>query len=84
MTNREKYAEEILNVACRGGAIAINRYNNKIYACGDIECENCEFYDSHANCSFKIKIWSESEYIEKPKISKRDRGFLEYVKEPYK
>ena len=84
MTNREKQTEEILNVACRGGSIAMDRYNNKICSCGDIECENCAFYDSHANCSIKVKIWSESEYVEKPKISKRDRGFLECIKESYR
>ena len=84
MTNREKQTEEILNVACRGGSIAMDRYNNKICSCGDIECENCAFYDSHANCSIKVKIWSESEYVEKPKISKKDKAFLNYFSDCYK
>jgi hypothetical protein len=28
--------------------------------------------------------WAETEYIEKPVISKKDKAFLEYVKEEYK
>jgi hypothetical protein len=32
----------------------------------------------------KEKKWAESEYNEKPVISKKDKAFLEYLKEEYK
>ena len=31
------------------------------------------------DCEEKTREWAESEYIEKPVISKRDRAFLEYL-----
>lgn len=32
-----------------------------------------------SRCKEKMKEWLESEYIEKPVISKKDRAFLEYL-----
>lgn len=41
MLNREKYAEEILNIACKGDKIAI--CNGKLTACDDTHCIDCDF-----------------------------------------
>ena len=82
MTNREKNAEEILDIACKGGRIAIKKGTGKLCDCNDILCRECEFGIN--DCAEKIEKWANAEYIEKPKISKMDREFLCYIAEVYK
>lgn len=79
MKNKERYQKEI---ACNGDSIAIMKKSGRIVSCNEIECSLCLFHDS--DCKEKIRYWAESEYIEKPVISKKDKVFLEYVKEEYK
>lgn len=81
MKNREKYAEELLNVACAGKRIAIDKQTMQIRGCEGLSCGNCLF--SCGDCDTKLAEWAESEYIETVKISKRDRTFLDYI-EGYK
>ena len=82
MKNKEKYAKEIMNIACSGDIIAVIKESGRIVPCDSTRCSLCLF---HAyNCKEKIRAWAESEYIEKPVISKRDRAFLEYLREKYK
>lgn len=81
MKNREKYAEELLNVACAGKRIAIDKQTMQIRGCEGLSCGNCLF--SCGDCDTKLAEWAESEYIETVKISKRDRAFLDYI-EGYK
>lgn len=82
MKNKEKYAKEIVEIACSGHSIAIIKESGNIVSCGDIKCNLCLFYNSN-NCYEKIREWAESECIEKPVISKMDRAFLEYLKGKY-
>lgn len=42
MKNREKFAKEILDIACNGGIIAVTKYN-KVVRCDNINCESCMF-----------------------------------------
>lgn len=66
MTNREKYAEQILDIAVTGNSIAVDKKGN-FYKCSDLECENCIFLRSEQDdcyCCEKIKKWSEQEYVE--------------------
>lgn len=78
MKNREKYAEELLNVACTGNRIAIDKRTMQIRGCAGLLCGNCLF-SNYGNCNTRLAEWAESEYIEKLVISKRDRAFLEYL-----
>lgn len=80
MKNKEKYAKEILEIACNGDSIAVK--NNKLTCCRCLDCSECLFNGSDC-CRKQVKKWSESEYIEKPVISKRDRAFLEYLDKKY-
>lgn len=82
MKNREKYAEELLNVACTGNIIAIDKRTMQIRGCAGLLCGNCLF-SNYGNCDTRLAEWAESEYIETVKISKRDRTFLDYI-EGYK
>lgn len=77
MKNKEKFEKEIIEIACDGNSIAIARNSGKLVRCKSIKCNECLF--NSANCENDTREWAESEYIEKPVISKRDRAFLEYI-----
>ena len=77
MKNKEKYAKEIMDIACSGNSIAITKEGGRIAPCCDTFCVECLF--GGGNCKEKVREWAESEYIEKPVISKRDKAFLEYI-----
>lgn len=67
MTNREKYAEQILDIALAGGSVAVDKKGN-ICRCTDIGCNNCIFAetetDDKRSCEKRIKEWSKQEYVE--------------------
>ena len=63
MKNKEKYAKEILEIACNGDCFAFNKTTNKLVPCNDLRCSNCLF--GH-NCDEAVKEWCESEYVEPP------------------
>lgn len=76
MKNKEKYAKEIIEIACSGNIIAVSKATGKPIACKKISCEDCNHYNNLPICVEKsFRTWAESEYIEKPVISKRDRAF---------
>ena len=77
MKNKEKYAKEIMNIACDGDDIAIDKRTEKVSSCTHVPCSNCLFCKN--GCAKGRREWAESEYIEKPVISKKDRTFLEYL-----
>lgn len=80
MKNKEKYAKEIVEIACDGHDIAVNKNTGKPESCKFLNCNECLF-SGHGNksCNDITREWAESEYIEKPVISKKDRAFLEYI-----
>lgn len=68
MTNREKYAEQIIDIAVTGNTIAVDKKGN-FYKCSDLQCEDCifsRFDQDDCYCGKKIKKWSEQEYVEPP------------------
>ena len=78
MKNKEKYAKEIIEIACEYGAV--NERTGELKGCSEIICEHCLLREMGiSSCKEKMKEWLESEYIEKPVISKKDRTFLEYL-----
>lgn len=85
MKNKEKYAKEIVEIACDGNDIAFNKNTGKLESCGSLNCHECLFsrYDNKS-CSNILREWAESEYIEKQVISKRDRVFLDYIDKKFK
>ena len=64
MKNREKFENEIMNIACSGCSVAFDKKANKLTKCTNTPCENCAFNSSILNCRDKCKEWCESEYIE--------------------
>ena len=82
MKNREKFAKEILDIACNGATIAVTQ-ENKVVCCGDINCSQCLFgkKDNYVYyCDDEKRMqWSESEYVEKPTITSREKNFLDLL-----
>ena len=81
MKNKEKYAKEIIDIACRGDDFAFDKNSHMVASCGCVNCYDCLFYKS--GCVEERINWSESEYVELPVISKRDRAFLECLNKKY-
>ena len=78
MKNKEKFAKEIVEIVCNESDVAVDRATGKPVSCNGISCIDCALY-SNNECYEELKKWAESECIEKPVISKRDRAFLEYI-----
>ena len=85
MKNKERYAKEIIEMACSGNSIAVDKQSKKLVSCNSIPCRKCLFYISDNGCCDNNgkREWAESEYIEKPVISKKDIVFLEYLDKQY-
>ena len=86
MTNREKFAEKILDIACNGSKIAVNKATLE-----PIACKDCLFNThSYVYCGDKTEKWANSKYVEPPvdwskvavdtPILVRDNIFCEWVK----
>lgn len=68
MTNREKYAEQILDIATTGICIAVDE-KGKMYKCENLMCRDCIFSrneNRERSCAENTKEWSEQEYVEPP------------------
>ena len=64
MLNKEKYAKEIIDIACSGGSIGMR--NGVLCACNSIgDCIYCDFYGNKTICGIAIKEWANSEYKER-------------------
>lgn len=79
MKNKEKYEKQILTFACKSESFGVDEETREIEECIHIKCTKCKFYAPGKTCEEHRREWAESEYIEKPVISKRDRAFLEYL-----
>ena len=90
MRNKEKYARELAELACNEPNIAVSKATGNPINCNIIKCDCCALYKGGTynddTCCGALKKWAESEYIEKSVIviSKKDRAFLEYLKEEFK
>ena len=66
MTNREKFAEQILDIACGGSKIAVDKATLEPTSCYKLACGDCLFSFSDANCTGATEKWANSEYVEPP------------------
>jgi len=90
MTNREKFAEQILDIACGGNKIAVDKATSEPIACYELECKDCLFSFGNGDCRGARKKWANSEYVEPPvdwskvavdtPILVRDNASLEWTK----
>lgn len=67
MTNREKFAEKILDIACSGGSIAVSKATLEPTTCFKLACKYCLFnFRDGGSCIDARKKWTNSEYVEPP------------------
>jgi hypothetical protein len=88
MKNKERFAKEIAELACNAPNIAVSKATGNPICCNNIKCDCCALYKggiyNDDTCCGALKKWAESEYVQNPVISKRDRAFLDYLEEEYK
>lgn len=85
MKNKEKFMKEIVALACNESSIAVEKATGKPIDCSIIKCNRCKFYSyENVTCCGGLKEWAESEYVERPVISKADRVLLECLKKDRK
>lgn len=68
MTNKEKFAEKILDIACSGDSIAVSKATLELIGCRKLKCGDCLF-NIHGNfdsCGDRADKWANSEYVEPP------------------
>lgn len=75
MKNREKFTKEILDIACKGNKFGVTKAG-EIISCPETDCKKCLFNDD-IDCNVSLEQWSESEYIEKPIITSKEKAFLD-------
>ena len=64
MLNKEKYAKEILDIACNGDSVGMR--NGILCSCDTINnCKHCDFYNEGILCEEVIKEWANSECKER-------------------
>lgn len=88
MKNKERFAKEIAELACNEPNIAVSKATGNPIDCNIIKCDCCALYKggiyNDDTCCGALKKWAESEYIEKTVISKKDRAFLDCLKNRWK
>ena len=64
MTNREKYAEQIIDMAANDIKITVDK-EGRLSDCLAINCKDCA-WRSCDQCRKKFRTWLEQEYVEPP------------------
>lgn len=66
MTNKEKYGNEIIELAANTGKLVLK--NGEPALCRETKCEGCDFHglDSCKGSTYNFHEWLNSEYVEPP------------------
>lgn len=85
MKNKEKYSKEIIEIVCKDGIFGVDKHTGRPVLCRDLRCGKCLLDEMNSCACYESRHeWAESEYVERPVISKRDRAFLDYLGEELK
>ena len=80
MTYFEKWKDEIADISNANRSVAV--VNGKPAICITVDCKSCDF-KGDVNCNYELLKWAASEYEEPaPKLTKRERKFLECFTHP--
>ena len=63
MTNKEKYADKIIEIAAVS-KLALK--DGKPVPCAEMRCSECGFLSTDYTCNHKVHEWLNSEYVEQP------------------
>lgn len=64
MKNREKFAEQIIDIALQRNEIAVNLTSGYPCACEKLRCSECLFGGKGKDCKVLLREWAEKEYEE--------------------
>lgn len=85
MKNKEKYVKEIVDIVCEDVSFGVDKRTGSPASCRELHCGKCLLNEMNPRaCYNSRKEWADSEYVERLVISKRDKAFLEYLREEYK
>lgn len=63
MKNKEKFRNEIFEIACTGDSVARNKHTGELLSCGAVTCSDCAFNTRHnSNCREACYQWMNEEY----------------------
>ena len=85
MKNKENFAKEILDIACKGYPFSVTK-SGEITFCDCFKCDMCKFYvpADYKSCRIRRYEWSELEYVEKHTITSKEKKFLDLLLPNYK
>ena len=63
MTNKEKYADKIIDIAAMS-KLALK--DGKPVPCVSMKCSECGFYSTNYSCTHNVREWLDSEYVAPP------------------
>lgn len=80
MKNKEKYANEIMEIATKGQCIALDETTKTLFPC-NLECEYCYFAEKNypngsSDCNININHWANSEYIEPKEFTEQEKAAI--------
>lgn len=82
MKNKEKYVKEIVDIVCEDVSFGVDKRTGSLVSCRELHCAKCLFNEMNRHaCYDSRKEWADSEYVERPVISKSDRTFLDYIRD---
>lgn len=85
MKNKEKYTKEIVDIVCEDVSFGVDKRTGSPASCRELHCGKCLLNEMNRYaCYDSRKKWADSEYVERPVISKSDRSFLDYIGNTYK
>lgn len=85
MKNKEKYTKEIVDIVCEDVSFGVDKRTGSPASCRELHCGKCLLNEMNRYaCYDSRKEWADSEYVERPVISKNDRSFLDYIGNTYK
>ena len=83
MKNKEKYANEIIDMALRDRRMAVNNETRKPCRCCDLECKDCFFDNSNYiipqtfdGCTENRIHWANSEYVERKEFTEQEKAAI--------
>lgn len=84
MKNKEKYTKEIVDIVCEDVSFGVDKRTGSPASCRELHCGKCLLNEMNRYaCYDSRKKWADSEYVERPVISKSDRTFLDYIRDEW-
>ena len=89
MKNKEKFANEIVEVAIKNDMVSVDKQTGEILSCFGADCEKCLFFQPCSRpftCRGMFSSWANAEYKEskykEPKIfTEREKAFIKLFPE---